>query len=52
MIKESIQQTTQLIESVKKVDPEAYQEHEIVLDHLVFHMRLVIDSLERRQKVA
>jgi len=52
MIKESVQHTIQLIETIKKVDPTAYQDQKLVLDGLVLHMRLVIDSLERHQKVS
>ena len=52
MIKESIQHTIQLIETIKKVDPATYQDQKLVLDDLVRQMRLVIDSLERHQKVA
>lgn len=51
MIKESIQQTIQLIETIKKVDPAAHQEDEIAIDHLVRHMRLVIDRLEKNKEV-
>lgn len=35
MIKEFIQQTSQLIEIIKKVDPATYQDHRHVLDDLV-----------------
>ncbi len=52
MIKESIQYTVQLIEDIQKVDPVAYQDNKVELDHLVRHMRIVIDNLDRVKKVA
>jgi hypothetical protein len=52
MIRESIQQTINLIETTRKAEPAAYQEDEIVLDDLVNHMRLVIDSLNVSKEVA
>ena len=52
MIKESIQQTIKLIEDVQLIDPATCQNQKLVLDDLVRHMRLVLDSLEGHQKVA
>ncbi len=46
MIKESIQQTTRLIETIQKVSPEDYDEHKYELDILVQHMKFVLDRLD------
>lgn len=48
MIKESIQQTIRLIETIQEVSPEDYQDKKYELDILVQHMRFVIERLERR----
>ena len=51
MIKESIQQTIRLIETIQKVSPEDYKDKKYELDILVQHMRFVIDRLEKHKKV-
>lgn len=50
MIKESIQQTIRLIETIQKVSPEDYQEHKYELDILVQHMNFVLERLDREKK--
>ncbi len=51
MIKESIQQTIQLIETVKKVDPTAYLEQRKELEALVQQMKIVTISLSKDKTV-
>ncbi len=49
MIKESIQQTVRLIETLQEVSPEDYQDKKYELDILVQHMRFVIGRLDKKK---